>query len=531
MADHDGFDIEQALRALVESGGSDLHLKVGLPPMMRLHGDLVPFEGAPPLTNDDTRNAARAVIVDPAKYEEFADEHEVDLSYSIPGSGRYRFNIFMQRGAISVVARAIPEEISPLSTLSLPEAIRELAEEERGIVLVTGTTGSGKSTTLAAMINHINEEMSKHIITIEDPIEFVHPDKRSVLNQREVGLDTKSFGQALRRVLRQDPDVILVGEMRDTETVHTALSAAETGHLVFSTLHTVDAPETINRIIDFFPPHQQQQVRAMIAGTLKGIISQRLVKSTTGGRVAVCEILRMTGRVRDMIMDPDQTGRLGEIIEEGGYYGMQTFDQALYTHLAAGRISVDDAMAASTTPHDLKLLLAADGRKGTTMADVDEAAEASGETPQGGGSAHGGGGAPQAPAPAPAMTPEEEARMASYAMASEPAAYGAGANDYSAGITAQAPPAHAVHPAYAAQAAHAAAAAHAAPAAPLAHHAEAVTTEYDVPPAYGEQPAYGEAPSYGADPAYGDPGAYGAPPAYGGDAAGQQAPSQGPPLR
>ncbi|MDQ8044213.1 MAG: PilT/PilU family type 4a pilus ATPase [Solirubrobacteraceae bacterium] len=532
MAEHDGFDIEQALRALVESGGSDLHLKVGLPPMMRLHGDLVPFEGAPPLKNEDTRNAARAVIVDPSKYEEFADEHEVDLSYSIPGSGRYRFNIFMQRGAISIVARAIPEEISPLSSLSLPEAIRELAEEERGIILVTGTTGSGKSTTLAAMINHINEEMSKHIITIEDPIEFVHGDKRSVLNQREVGLDTKSFGQALRRVLRQDPDVILVGEMRDTETVHTALSAAETGHLVFSTLHTVDAPETINRIIDFFPPHQQQQVRAMIAGTLKGIISQRLVKSTTGGRVAVCEILRMTGRVRDMIMDPDQTGRLGEIIEEGGYYGMQTFDQALYTHLSAGRITVEDAMAASTTPHDLKLLLAADGRKGTTMADVDEAAEASGERPQNGPAAAA---QPVQPAPAhavPVPSPEEEARMASYAMGGEPEAYtGATADyataaaDYSGGLAARQPAptdySDGIHAARAVAAPAQPAPAHAVPATP------AQPVEYGTPAAYGEEPSYGaypEAQAYGAPPAYGaDPAAYGA------EAPGEP-PSQAPPV-
>lgn len=415
MADHDRFDIEQALRALVESGGSDLHLKVGLPPMMRLHGDLQPFEGAPPLTAEDTRAASRRVIQDPAKYEEFADEHEVDFSYAIPGVGRYRFNIFMQRGMISIVARAIPEKIVPLADLNLPDVIEELASEERGIVLVTGTTGSGKSTTLAAMIDHINANMAKHVITIEDPVEFVHPDKRSVLNQREVGLDTKSFGQALRRVLRQDPDVILVGEMRDTETVHTALSAAETGHLVFSTLHTVDAPETINRIIDFFPPHQQQQVRAMLAGTLKGIISQRLVKSKDGGRVAVCEVLRMTGRVRDMIMDPEQTGRLGEVIEEGGYYGMQTFDQALYTHLSAGRITTAAAMAASTTPHDLKLLLAADGRKGTTMEDVDEAAEAAGERPAAGGDTAGGN---DAGAGADAQQAADD-RYASYAAVTE----------------------------------------------------------------------------------------------------------------
>ncbi|MBJ7472981.1 MAG: type IV pilus twitching motility protein PilT, partial [Solirubrobacteraceae bacterium] len=518
MADHDRFDIEQALRALVESGGSDLHLKVGLPPMMRLHGDLVPFDGAPPLTSDDTRQAARSVIVDPSKYEEFADEHEVDLSYSIAGSGRYRFNIFMQRGSISIVARAIPEEISPLATLSLPEAIRELAEEERGMVLVTGTTGSGKSTTLAAMINHINEEMSKHVITVEDPIEFVHGDKRSVVNQREVGLDTKSFGQALRRILRQDPDVILVGEMRDQETVHTALSAAETGHLVFSTLHTVDAPETINRIIDFFPPHQQQQVRAMIAGTLKGIISQRLVKSKDGGRVAVCEILRMTGRVRDMIMDPDQTGRLGEIIEEGGYYGMQTFDQALFTHLQAGRISVENAMLASTTPHDLKLLLAADGRKGTTMADVDEAASVSGETPQ---AAAGTPAAPAGPA-IPVPSPEEEARMASYAMGgadeAPPSYGGATVADYSGGLAGYggtAGEAYATTPAYGEPAAYGQAPA--APVAPTAPAAHAYAAPPAAPAAYGAEPA-----AYGAEPAaYGaDPAAYGAPPAYGAETPG-----------
>ena len=214
--------------------------------------------------------------------------------------------------------------------------VRELAEEERGIILLTGTTGSGKSTTLAAMIDHMNETMSKHIVTIEDPIEFVHRDKRSVINQREVGMDTASFKRALRRVLRQDPDVILVGEMRDEETVQTALSAAETGHLVLSTIHTVDAAESINRMLDFFPPHQHAQARSMIAGTVKGVISQRLVPGANGGRVAVCEILRMTGRVRDMIVDPSQTGKLNEVIASGGYYGMQTFDQALFGHLKAG---------------------------------------------------------------------------------------------------------------------------------------------------------------------------------------------------
>jgi twitching motility protein PilT len=220
------------------------------------------------------------------------------------------------------------------------------------------------------MINQINETRSCHIVTIEDPIEFLHQDKRSVINQREVGQDTQSFKRALRRVLRQDPDVILVGEMRDEETVQTALSAAETGHLVLSTVHTVDASESINRMLDFFPPHQHAQVRSMIAGTLKGVVSQRLVPGADGGRVAACEVLRMTGRVRDLIVDPRQQGGLSEVIAEGSYYGMQTFDQALFAHVKAGRVTVDDAMRAASSPHDFKLLLAADGRRGTTMEDV-----------------------------------------------------------------------------------------------------------------------------------------------------------------
>jgi twitching motility protein PilT len=338
---------------------------------VRLDGRLAPTHPTPPaLTPADTEAALAALLTDPRRRAEFDAEHEVDFSHGIRGVGRFRLNAFRQRGSVSLVARAIPHDIRSLDDLALPGVVRDLAEEERGIVLVTGTTGSGKSTTLAAMIDHVNERFHKHIVTIEDPIEFLHRDKRSAINQREVGTDTASFTRALRRVLRQDPDVILVGEMRDEETVRTALSAAETGHLVLSTVHTIDAGEAVNRIIDFFPPHQHAQVRSMLGGTLKGIVSQRLVPGRDGGRVATCEILRMTGRVRDAIVDPSQTGRLGEIIAEGGYYGMQTFDQALFAHVKAGRVDRDQALRAATSPHDFKLLLAADGRRGTTMDDL-----------------------------------------------------------------------------------------------------------------------------------------------------------------
>jgi twitching motility protein PilT len=367
------FDIDNALCTLVQLGGSDLHLKVKTPPLTRVDGELRPIEGAPPMAPEDTETAVATMLHDPIKLKELSEEFEVDFSYSISGVARFRVNAFRQRGTLSLVARAIPHSIRSVSDLMLPPVITELSDEERGIILLTGTTGSGKSTTLAAMIDHINRNHSKHIVTIEDPIEFLHVDKRSIINQREVGMDTLSFKRALRRVLRQDPDVILIGEMRDEETVHTALSAAETGHLVLSTVHTVDAAETVNRIIDFFPPHMEGQIRAMLAGTLKGVISQRLVRSTDGGRVATCEILRMTGRVRDMIMDPAQTGRLTEVVSEGAYYGMQTFDQALFEHVKAGRVDIEQAMKAATSPHDFKLLLAADGRKGTTMADLEQA--------------------------------------------------------------------------------------------------------------------------------------------------------------
>ncbi|TML37198.1 MAG: type IV pilus twitching motility protein PilT [Actinobacteria bacterium] len=361
-------DLESALRRVIEMDGSDLHLKVPSRPLIRRMGNLEPIPGAEELVPEDTEGALRYLLREPAKLEEFAKENEVDFSYSLSGLARFRINAFRQRGVISLVCRAVPHEIRSIEQLGLPDVISDIADEERGIILVTGTTGSGKSSTLAAMIDQINRFHSKHIVTIEDPIEFLHKDKRSVINQREVGQDTASFKRALRRVLRQDPDVILVGEMRDEETVSTALSAAETGHLVLSTLHTVDAPETINRIIDFFPPHMNQQVRAMLAGTLKSVISQRLVRRADGeGRVACVEVLRMTGRVRDMIMNPEETGKLSDVVAEGAYYGMQTFDQALLGHVQAGRVTMEEALRAATSPHDFKLMVASDGQRSTSV--------------------------------------------------------------------------------------------------------------------------------------------------------------------
>jgi twitching motility protein PilT len=365
------FDLEQALRTVIETDGSDLHLKVPSRPIIRTHGRLDPIEGTEPLGPQDTEQVFRSMLVDPRKLQEFEEQHEVDFSYSVPGLARFRVNAFRQRSAISIVARAIPVKIKTVEELMLPPVITDLAEEERGIILLTGTTGSGKSTTLAAMIDHINSTMRKHIVTIEDPIEFLHNDKLSIINQRELGEDTVSFRSALRRVLRQDPDVILVGEMRDEETVRTALSAAETGHLVLSTVHTVDAAESVNRIIDFFPLVEQRQARAMLGGTLKGVISQRLVPGPDGdGRVATCEVLRMTGRVRDMILDSNETGRLPEVIAEGAYYGMQTFDQALLGHVQKGLVSMEDAIRASSHPHDFKLLVSSDGQSSNSVDEV-----------------------------------------------------------------------------------------------------------------------------------------------------------------
>jgi twitching motility protein PilT len=365
------FDIDAALMKVIEVDGSDLHLKVPSRPIVRRNGKLMPIPDADGLRPDDTERTLYHMLTDEDKLESFRQEKEVDFSYSIPGLARFRVNAFVQRGSISLVCRAIPFQIKTAEELLLPPVINEIADEERGLILMTGTTGSGKSTTLAAMIDHINSGYAKHIVTIEDPVEFLHRDKQSIINQREVGEDTTSFARALRRVLRQDPDVILVGEMRDEETVRTALSAAETGHLVLSTIHTVDASESVNRIIDFFPQSEQRQARAMLGGTLKAVVSQRLVPTADRqGRVASCEILRMTGRVRDMIINPEETGRLHEVISEGGYYGMQTFDQALLTHVQTGRVAMDDALKAATHPHDFKLLVSSDGQRHTSVESV-----------------------------------------------------------------------------------------------------------------------------------------------------------------
>jgi len=367
------FDLHEALRYVVENEGSDLHVKVPARPMARFRGQLEPLEQYPDaLTPAETERVLGQMLQSHAdKMAAFERDHEIDFSYTVPDLARFRVNAFRQRGSVSIVARVIPFTVRTIQELGLPPAIEHIAEEERGLILLTGTTGSGKSTTLAAIINYVNETKARHIVTIEDPIEYLHRDRRSIINQREVGMDTESFSRAMRRVLRQDPDVILIGEMRDEETVRTALSAAETGHLVLSTVHTLDAAESVNRIIDFFQPHEQSQARAMLAGTLKAVVSQRLVRTADHhSRVAVCEILRMTGRARDMILDPEQTDRLREVIAEGEYYGMQTFDQALLKHYQAGRVAIDDALAAASSPHDFKLLVAGEGRTSTSMADL-----------------------------------------------------------------------------------------------------------------------------------------------------------------
>jgi twitching motility protein PilT len=353
-------NLEELIDLLVREGGSDLHLKVGSPPVIRVNGVLGAVEGHGALEPAATR-AFLGEIMPEGLTEEFEQVGEADFSYEAD-VGRFRVNAFRQRGAVSIAMRFIPFEIPKFEELGLPEVIRKLAFEERGIVLLTGTTGSGKSTTLASMIDMVNHAMPKHVVTIEDPIEFLHRDDKSIINQREVGTDTASFSRALRRVLRQDPDVILIGEIRDAESAQIALSAAETGHLVLSTLHTVDATETVNRMVDLFPPHERGQVRTMMAGTLKGIVGQRLIRTKDGARTPACEVMVTTGRIQDFIMDPNQTGQIEQAISEGEYYGMQTFDQALLKLVEEDKVDYDEALRYATRPQDFKLMVYALGK-------------------------------------------------------------------------------------------------------------------------------------------------------------------------
>ena len=348
-------DINELLREAHSSGASDVHLKVGSQPIMRVNGELAPLPGNR-LSQEETLKIAFAVM-SPGQREVFKKKNDIDLAYSVPGLGRFRCNIFIQRGTIGLVFRVIPMRIPTIEELLLPEIIKKISLEPRGLILVTGTTGSGKSTTLAAMIDNINATRTDHIMTIEDPIEYLHRDKRSIVNQREIGNDTESFSKALRAALRQDPDVILVGEMRDFETIQTALTAAETGHLVLSTLHTIDSMETVNRIISVFPPYQHKQVRMQLASVLRSIISMRLVPKVDGkGRVPAVEILIATATIKDCILDPDKTKMIPDIIAQGTiHYGMQTFDQSLFFLYKSGLITYDEALRRATNPDDFAL--------------------------------------------------------------------------------------------------------------------------------------------------------------------------------
>jgi len=349
------------MRQVSTLGASDLHLKAGSPPYLRLNGELTPIPGMYSIGSDEMDLIVRELTRHaPNRLHEFEQHGETDLSYELRSCARFRINVFRQRGEISVALRVIPDEVPSLESLNLPGVIETLAMVPRGLVLVTGATGSGKSTTLAAMIDHINQHSAKHIVTVEDPIEMVHRDKKSLINQREIGTDTGSFSGALRRALRQDPDVILIGEMRDEETVRAALSAAETGHLVFSTLHTIDVMETIYRVLDFFPASLERQARSMLAGTLKGVISQRLVRTTDErSRVPAVEVMVGTSRIADAIENADETGTIIDAVGEGSYYGMQSFDQSLLQLVLDKAISVQEAMFHSSTKQNFALLLEA----------------------------------------------------------------------------------------------------------------------------------------------------------------------------
>jgi twitching motility protein PilT len=350
-------DLIALLKSAVESGASDLHLKLGQPPVLRIDGDLEQMEGRPALTESNLEAVLDEVTqISPKRRDLFDDSGDLDIAFSHPALPRFRVNGFRQRGATSFAFRVIPSEIPSFEKLGLPPGVTRLAEERRGLVLVTGATGSGKTTSLASMLDHINRTRRQHIVTIEDPIEILHPDRSCIVNQREVGLDTASFEQALRRVLRQDPDVILIGELRDAETAHTALQAAESGHLVFSTLHTIDAAETIGRMIEFFPPDKQQQIRSILAGTLRGVVSQRLLPRAAGGRVPSVEVMVTNARIQDLIRE-DRPDEIMDAIAEGEFFQMQTFAQSLIKLVLAGEVEREVAANAATSKHDFLVAL------------------------------------------------------------------------------------------------------------------------------------------------------------------------------
>jgi twitching motility protein PilT len=351
--------IDELLRAATHFGASDLHCKAGSQPFMRIGGELRPIASAPRLTQEDTLDMAFSMMSNRQK-QRFKEANEADIAYGVSGLGRFRANIFQQRGTVGMVLRVIPDRVRSITDLGLPPVVERIAEEQRGLVLVTGTTGSGKSTTLAAIIDYINSTRGGHVITIEDPIEFLHRDKKSFVTQREVDVDTRSFAEALRGALRQDPDVILVGEMRDHETIETALTAAETGHLVLSTLHTLDATETVRRIVSSFTPHLQKSVRIQLAGILKAVISMRLVRSDEGaGRVPAAEVMVSTGLIRDYIINEEKTALIRDAIASGtSQYGMQTFDQSLFALQHAGLITMEEALRGASNPDEFRLRVA-----------------------------------------------------------------------------------------------------------------------------------------------------------------------------
>ena len=362
-------DIAELLRYAVEMGASDLHLKAGNVPFIRVDGSLRPtsFESLTPV---ESQTFAAQLMPD-HKMREFASTNEADFGYTLPGVGRFRVNVFRQRSNVGLAIRRVRAEVPTFEELLLPPVMKELADSSRGLVLLTGPTGTGKTTTIASVIGYINRTRRAHIVTIEDPIEVVHEDDLSMIQQREIGLDTESYGNALRHVIRQDPDVVFIGEIRDPESALSAIQAAETGHLVISTMHTIDATETINRLLDLFPPQQQREVRTSFAGALRGIVSQRLVPRADGkGRVPAVEVMIATGRVYERIIDPESTIEIRDVIAEGTYYGMQTFDQALLDHVQAGRVTMDEALKAATHPHDFKLLVSSEGQRSTSVEQV-----------------------------------------------------------------------------------------------------------------------------------------------------------------